>query len=283
MSTRAPPSLRRGAAWMLAAAASFAGMGVFVKTAAADDVSAGQVVFWRSVASGALVPLLAWRSGDSLRPVNTKMHVVRGLVGVGSMLCYFTAIQRLPYLGDAVLVTYLSPLLVAGIARPVLGERPAGAVWGALLLGLAGVGLVVGTSGSFERWGTLAAMSSACLAACAYVTVSVLTRTDSTPSVVFWFAVIGALTMSPTLAAGVPLAAAPDLLAIGVLGTAGQWSLTAAYGSAEASRVSVFAYATPIFAYLFALLSLGEVPPLRSILGVLVVVVAGIIAAKAGR
>ena len=273
--------LQRGAAWMLIAAAAFAGMGVYVKAASAE-VGPGQVVFFRSFASAAIVPWLALRGGESLRPVNVRMHLVRGTIGVASMFCYFTAIKRMRFLGDAVLITYLSPLLVAAIARTALGERPAPRVWGALLLGFAGVGLVVGPSGDFELGGTLAALASACFAAVAYVSISVLSRTDSTSAVVFWFAVIGLVLMAPTLSAGLPVGVVSELLVIGALGTLGQWGLTRAYSSAPASQVSLFAYATPVCAYLFGALALGEVPPLSTVVGVLVVVAAGSWAARSG-
>lgn len=268
---------------MLTAALGFAAMGTLVKTVT-TEVPPVEIVFWRSVVSGLLVVPLAWSRSETLRPVNVAGHAVRGVVGAVSMFCYFTAISRLPYLGDAVLITYLSPLLVAALARRVLGERPPPGVWGALLVGLLGVGLVVGPHGALEPIGTLAASCSAVLAAVAYVSVSVLTRTDSTSAVLFWFSVTAATLTAPALLDGPTIPSPPRmvaLLAVGVLATGAQWSMTRAYGAAEASSVSVFSYATPVLAYAFGLALLGEWPPLTSLAGAAVVVLAGLLAARA--
>src|SRR5262245_58132214 len=105
---------------MLAASAGFALMGTVVK-AVPDSIAVWELVFFRSLASAVLLlPLVAARPTD-FRPHNPVMHAVRGIVGIGSMGCYFTAIDRLP-LGDAVLLTYLSPIIVATVSRRALGE-----------------------------------------------------------------------------------------------------------------------------------------------------------------
>jgi drug/metabolite transporter (DMT)-like permease len=266
---------------MLLASACMAALGVLVKVTA-PVVGSFQVAFWRGVVSLLLVPVLVRFTGESLRPVNLRMHVARGSFGLVSMLLYFTAIDRLAYVGDAVVITFLSPMLVAGIARPILGETPRPLVWAALLLGFAGVALVVGPSGSFETWGVVAAGLSAVFAASAYVAVSMLTRTDSTASVVFWFSLWCVVWTSPSLMVGGASEVPLQLVGVGVLGTTAQWALTRAYASAPASQVAVFAYATPVFAYLLAAAQLAEVPPLQTVAGVLVVVAAGVLSTWAG-
>ncbi len=270
-------SVRTGAVWMLTASVCFAGLGVLVKLTA-PVVGAPQVAFWRGLMSMLLVPFIARATGGTLAIHNVRAHLARGVFGLIAMLLYFTAIERLPFLGDAVVITFLSPMLVAGIARPILGERASARVWAALLLGFVGVALVVGPTGSWETVGLLAAGGSAVFAACAYVAVSVVTRTDTTASVVFWFSVWCVVWTAPSLLHGGATEVPLRLIGVGVLGTAGQWSLTQAYGSAPASRVAVFAYATPVFAYLLGAFQLGEIPPPRTAVGALVVVLAGALA-----
>jgi len=259
---------------MLASAICFAGLGVLVKLTA-PVVGAPQVAFWRGLMTMMLVPFLARATGGTLTMHNRWAHLARGVFGLAAMLLYFLAIDRMPFLGDAVVITFLSPMLVAGFARPMLGERPSPWVYGALLLGFLGVALVVGPTGGWEPVGVAAAGASAVFAAAAYVAVSVATRTDSTASIVFWFSVWCVVWTAPSLLYGGAGEVPWKLLGIGVLGTAGQWSLTNAYGSAPASRVAVFAYATPVFAYLLAAVQLGETPPVRTLLGAAIVVVAG--------
>jgi drug/metabolite transporter (DMT)-like permease len=234
-------------------------------------------VFWRSLASAVLLlPIVLSRPAE-FRPREPGMHFVRGAIGVGSMACYFTAIHRLP-LGDAVLLTYLSPVLVALVSRRALGETPPRAVWAALVLGIAGVALVVGPRGELDPIGVLAALASAALSAAAMVSLRVLTRTDSSVSIVFWFGVVGAALASVSLLDGVgpmPAGAWMLLAALALFGTLAQWLLTQAYASADAARVSIYGYATPVFAYVCGLLALREVPPLTSLAGTVLVALAG--------
>jgi drug/metabolite transporter (DMT)-like permease len=267
---------------MLLASAGFASMGLVVKVLAAD-VPPAEMVAWRSAISGVLVLLIALRTRANLRPVNVRMHLVRGLVGVGSMICYFTAIARLP-LGDAVLVTYASPLAVALLSPWTVGERPSARTWGALVAGLAGVALVAAPSGAHDQFGVGCAVAAAFFASCAYLSVRVLTRTDGTLAIVFWFSVLATLFASVSFADGVhPIgpSEAVDLLVVGALGVVAQSALTRAYAVAEAAQVSVFAYATPVFAYALSLLVLGEIPSVTSVVGALIVIVAGGVVARA--
>ena len=274
------PSLARGVGFMLGASLGFAVMGVLVKSVA-PVVPPGEIVFWRSAVMAVAVLGVVWRSGVSVRPSNLPMLAVRGLVGIASMAFYFHALARLP-LGDAVLLTYLSPLIVAGLAPFTVGERATPRVWLALCIGLVGVGFVVGPAWRADPLGVAFALLGAWCAAGAYLSVKVLTRTDGPISIVWWFSIVGTLASSVSLVDGVtPFGGGTGLvlLVIGVLGALAQGCLTEAYASAPAAQVSVYAYATPVFAYVFGLV-MGEVPRWSSLAGAALVVLAGVTAAR---
>lgn len=280
--TDAPDRPLLGAAYMLGASVAFAALGAVVKVAA-THVPSVEIVFWRSLFSAAFVAVGAAAAGASLRPTNLRMHGVRAAVGVASMACYFEAIARLP-LGDAVLITYLSPLLVA-LASPLLGERPPPRIWGALAVGLVGVALVAGPAGADDPVGLGCAFAAAFFAAGAYLSVRQLTRTDPPTGVVFWFGVFGAALMSPALAwgGGVHLGvegALVEMLAIGLLGAVAQTLMTRAYSVAAAARVSVVQYSTPVFAYALGLWVLGDPPSTWGIAGAALVALAGALSTR---
>ncbi|MEZ5397973.1 MAG: DMT family transporter [Bryobacterales bacterium] len=284
MSPPAPSDVRRGAAFMLGAAAGFAGLGLLVKLVS-GRLPPGEIVLWRTLATGAYVWAFAALTGTrpSLRPVRFRMHLVRAVTGIAAMTLYFNALARLG-LGDAVLLTYLSPLLVAALSPLVVGERPTPRIWGALALGLVGVALVVGPAWHADAVGVLCGLSSACFSATAYLSVRVLNRTETPIAVVWWFSVLGAGLSSVSAADGLApldLGVGLVILGIGAFGAVAQWCLTMAYRQAPAASVSVYAYATPVFAYLAGLLVLGEVPAVSSALGAGVVALAGVIVATA--
>ncbi|MCB9697577.1 MAG: DMT family transporter [Alphaproteobacteria bacterium] len=267
---------------MIAASLMFACMGLVVRRVSAQGVPTGEVLAWRTTVTTVVVAAVALIGGSSLRPVNVRMHLVRAVVGMVAMGCYFFTIGRLP-LGDAVLLTYLSPVLVAALAPWTTGERVTRRVWAALVLGLAGVALVAGPHGASDPLGIASGLASAFFAALAYLSIRVLTRTDTNTTIVFWFSALGALMSAPAWLDGVVV---PDvgllfeLVGIGVIGAIAQRLLTRAYALGEAAEVAVYSYATPVFAYVLGLLVLGEVPAAPSVVGTLLVVGAGALAAR---
>lgn len=272
-----------GAAYMLGASAAFALLGVVVKVASAS-VPTGEIVLWRSLLSACFVGVAIVGRGRSVRPANLRMHVVRAVVGITSMALYFEAIARLP-LGDAVLITYLSPLLV-GVASPLVGERPPPRIWAALALGLVGVAFVVGPAASDDLIGLTCAVVAAFCAAGAYLSVRTLTRTDPSDVIVFWFGVIGTFLASPSLLRGTAVDSPRTvgmMLAVGLLGAVAQTLMTQAYAVANAAQVSVVQYATPVFAYGLGLALLHEYPTAAGVVGAACVTLAGVVAARPAR
>jgi drug/metabolite transporter (DMT)-like permease len=261
---------------MLWASFGFAWMGLLVKEVSVT-VPTPQVVAWRTLLTAVVVGALAWSRGTSLRPTNVGMQVVRALVGLASMSCYFFSLSRLP-LGDAVLLTYLSPILVAVLSQWSTGEAVSRRVWGGSVLGLLGVALVVRPTGSTDWLGVGAALAASVFAAFAYLSVRVLTRTDAPEVIVFWFSAVGGAVAAVSFAAGPVVPGATvgvELVVMGVLGAVAQHFMTRAYARGAAATVSVFSYATPVFAYALGLLFRQEVPPLTSVLGAACVVGAG--------
>jgi drug/metabolite transporter (DMT)-like permease len=273
---------RRGAVDMLWASFGFAWMGLLIKQVS-TVVPTGEVVAWRTLITALVVGGVAAARGTSLRPGNLRMQLVRALTGLASMSCYFFSLGRLP-LGDAVLVTYLSPIQVALLSRWSTGEAVPPRVWGASLLGLLGVALVAGPSGRAADWvGLGAALLASVFATMAYLSVRVLSRTDRPEVVVFWFSAVGAVLSSASFLDGVALPdgwVAAELVAMGTLGAVAQHFMTRAYARGNAATVSVYSYATPVFAYGLGALFRGEVPPVTTLVGAGLVVAAGAFAAR---
>lgn len=281
-----------GPALMLVASLSFALMGLCVKYvstppgAAFEAIPVGEIVLWRSAIATAIALAVGWPERARLGGVARGMLVTRSLVGLASMYAYFFAVSRLK-LGDAVLLTYLSPLIVASMAPFVLGEKAPWTVWLALGLGFCGVAVVEDPTGDVAGAGVVAGLASAFLAASAYVSVKVLARTDSTSAIVLWFSAIATLISGvQVLVQGVwvtpALPAVAALLGVGVFAAAAQLLMTKAYAVAPAARVSVFGYATPVIAYSLGQLLLGEPIGWRGALGCALLVAAGALATWLG-
>jgi len=188
--------------------------------------------------------LLRGRLGD-LRPRRWPMHLLRGMLSVLVLGGFIYAVRVLS-LANAYAVFLSAPLIVAALSVPLLRERIDWRNWLAILVGLGGVLTMLRPSASgLSTLGTLAALVGAFAYALSAITVRVLTRSDTTVSVVFW--TVGLMTVFATTIAApgwVPIEHAhwKWLLGLGVLAAAGQYLLTEAFRSAPPSVVTPFEY-----------------------------------------
>ncbi|HEY6823260.1 MAG TPA: DMT family transporter, partial [Steroidobacteraceae bacterium] len=153
---------------------------------------------------------------------------------------------RVGSLANAYSVFLSAPLIVAALSVPLLGERVDGRNWLAILAGLAGVLIMLRPSASgLSSLGALAALVGATAYALSAIAVRVLTRSDTTVSVVFW--TVGLMTVFASAIAApawVPIEHEhwKWLAGLGVLAAVAQYLLIEAFRSAPPSVVTPFEY-----------------------------------------
>lgn len=188
--------------------------------------------------------VLAGRLRD-LVPQRWPMHLLRGVLTVVVLGGFIYAVRALS-LANAYSVFLSAPLLVAALSVPLLRERLEWRNWVAILVGLAGVLTMLRPSAAgLASLGALAAFVGALAYALSAIAVRVLTRTDTTVSVVFW--TIGLMTVfAAAIAAPGWVPIQPPhwkwLIALGLVAATGQYLLTEAFRSAPPSVVSPFEY-----------------------------------------
>ncbi len=275
--------------WMLVAAALFALMSVLVKHAS-STFSPAELVFYRS-AFGlvAIWVVIAARHRRLLAPLATphlKAHFWRGLSGFAALVLFFYALSRLP-LATAVTLNYTAPLFLAALSAWWLRERHRRGIIGAVLLGFAGIVLLLRPQVQGQDWlPALAGLVSGMLAAVAYVNVKQLGRLgESEWRVVFYFtliATVGGATWMAVAGFHTPQAGDwPWLIGIGVTATVAQLALTRAYHRGRTLLVGSLAYTTVGFSALYGVLLFGETLPLLAWIGMAVVAAAGVWAVRA--
>ena len=271
----------RGILAMLLAVALFSVMDAQLKLLAAHYPPL-QVSFLRGAASlpFVLLPVLLRGRLARLRPVNLRLHLLRGALSV-VMLASFVFAVRESSLATTYSIFMCAPLVVAALSVPLLGERVARAQWGAIGVGLAGVLLMIAPRGD-GRWvsvGAVAAVVAVATYSLSVVTLRLLARTDTTESMVFWFTVLLAAGAGLLAIPGwVPLAMPhwPLFVGIGVTGAIAQHFITEAFRHAPAAVVAPFEYTALLWGVVLDLVVWGVLPGGVTLAGGAIVIGAGL-------
>ena len=281
------------APWLIVVASFlFATMGVCVKLASAEYAS-GEIVFYRGV-TGALMmlALTRWRGG-TLRTSVAAMHFWRCLSGVTALSLWFYSIGNLP-LATAMTLNYMSSvwmaLFLVGGAVALGSARVDGRLIATVLLGFAGVALILRpTIEQQQLWYGLMGLLSGIIAATAYLQVTALGRIGEPEyRIVFYFSIggicAGALSLPWTggLHAHSGKGAAL-LIAVGVLATTGQFMMTRAYSTGRTLVNASLQYLGIAFSFAYGVLLFGEAVTPMALLGMALIVGAGLSATLLNR
>lgn len=280
-----PDHVLKGALLVVLASAMFAVMGAAIKTIS-RDLPVEMIVFFRNLFG--LVMLAPWliRAGMvGLATQRLPLHATRTLSGLAAMYCFFYALGHLQ-LGEAVLLNFSAPLFVPVIAWLWLRESVTGSLVWALLVGLAGIALILKpTAGLVDPVALIGLVSGLC-AAVATVTVRGLARTEPPERIVFYFSAMGtAVAALPMLRAWIE----PDalqwltLVLIGTFATGGQVLLTRGISLVPAATLGPFTYASVVFAAVIGWLVWGEVLDASTLLGGLLVCAGGVLVLRGQR
>jgi drug/metabolite transporter (DMT)-like permease len=220
-----------------------------------------------------------WTKTLLLRTHSLWRQCVRAGCLVVATLCAFSALRFLP-LTEFTSITFSSPLIVALIAGPLLGEWLGFKRVIAVLIGFAGV-LVVTRPGSH---GVHPAVLLAGVTACANAFYSVATRLvaghDSPETTLFYTGLVGSLLMVPIVPFvwTTPTSAPVWLAMVGLaaFGALGHWLLILAHKRAPASIVAPFFYVQLLWATLLGWLVFGEVPDRWALVGGAIVMGSGL-------
>lgn len=193
-----------------------------------------------------VVVFVAWRGeGRTLFKVRWPLHLLRGVIGILMLSLFTYGLRDLP-LAEAYTLFFIAPLLITALSVPVLKEKVRPVHWVAIGVGMLGVVVALRPSAdAFFTWGALAVLAAAACYAVSAIAGRLLSRTDSSSSLVFW--------STGMMAVGAGVLALPGwvpvrdehlglLLALAVTGFLGQVAITEAFRHGQASAVAPFEY-----------------------------------------
>jgi drug/metabolite transporter (DMT)-like permease len=240
----------------------------------------GQVICLRQAAAFVfLVPYaLATGGRGALRAVNYRGQMLRALIFVTGVVLVLLSLHRLP-LAFVTVALFSSPLFVALLSAPILRERVGMHQWIAIAAGFVGIYLVVQPPGGAFAWIVLLPVLCAAVNATRDVVTRLLSRTESSLSMLFWSGVLTLLAGLTTLPFGwhaVGLDGALWYLAAGLTNAGAHFLVIEAFRLGNAAVVAPFRYSGLLWAMLLGFVVWGDVPTPTMLSGAAIVVAAGI-------
>jgi len=214
-----------------------------------------------------------------LKTARPALQIGRSALMLGSTVFNFMAFQFLQ-LDEALAILFSTPFLVAILAGPLLGEYVGWRRWTAIMAGFAGVLVVVRPGLGGMQWAALLSLGSAFCYAGYNITTTMLSRTDSSATTLFYANMLGVVVMVPIL----PFVwtAPPSwievalMVALGGFGAGGHFLLILAHRLAPASVLSPFIYTQIIWATSLGYLVFANVPNYWTIAGAGIVIASGL-------
>ncbi|CAI6146391.1 MAG: Pseudopaline exporter CntI [uncultured Sulfurimonas sp.] len=289
-------NLNAGVKYMLIASFTFAIMGAFAKLAS-PTIPSLEVVFFRNLAGVIIVGTAILK--EPMKHIGGKPYLLffRGFIGFIALLAFFYNIAHIS-LGDAMTYSKTSPIFTAVFAYLFLHEKLSFKGWLAIFVGFIGILFITQPSDlGFSKYDLLGIFSGVG-AALAYTSVRELKSYYDTRAIVLSFMMTG--TLGPLVLFIVsPYVETNDLdfifsefimpegiiwlylLLMGVFATISQLLMTKAYGEAKAGIVGAVSYSNIFFSIIVGVLLGDMLPSLSTTFGIVLIILAGIMVAKA--
>ena len=249
----------------------------------AGDYNTLMVVMVRYWIFAAFVVGLALRRPEggraAVRSRRLGAHVARALLLVVEV-CIIVWGYTLIGLINSHAVFAVCPLLVVALSGPLLGERISALRWAAVGMGCVGVLVILQPGAQVFSWAALLPLASAVLFALYSVLTRLTTRDEPSFPAFFWPPVIGAVIMTVV---GLPhwqAVSGRDWVFLGIYGLLSVLSnflMQRTYETVEANVVQPFAYLQIVFVTMIGLTFFNEVLHLHVVIGVVIVVAAGLV------
>lgn len=243
--------LLRGALLVLLSEALLVSSGLIIRMVS-DELTIPVILFMRNLMGLLLLAPMLARSLDLLATDHLQLHLLRALLGLGSMACLYYSWSSLP-LGQAALLKQTAPFFIPLLAWWWLGEGVSRRVRLALLVGFAGVALILKPQQGGMHVALLIGLAGAALGAGAKVTVRRMHLTEPPRRIVFYFSLFGTLLAALPAALHWVTPSARDgfwLLALGATSTLAQLLFTRAYALVPAAQLGPFTYTSVVLAAL---------------------------------
>ena len=272
----------KGFIFILLASATFPIMGTIVKYLTLE-LHPFQLAFFRCFFGLIiLIPIILKNEPSKILNTNRlKLHIIRGLFGVGAIMAGFTALSMLP-LATAVTLGYTRILFLVPLAILFVGEKPAFLRVILIIIGFLGVILIINPNNDsgITYYAAIIALIGAFFVSCVKLTVKSLTSSESTLTIQLYYGIISSISLLIPCIIFWGSISISNLLLIflaAICGTIAQMLTIWGLRNSTTTVVMPADYSRLIFAGIYGFFIFNEIPYLNEIIGSIVIIVATMI------
>ena len=213
-----------------------------------------------------------------LKTEQPVIQIIRPGFLVLSISGLFLGLTYLP-MAEATAIGFTGPLFIVALSVPMLGERVGWHRWLAVVVGLAGVLVIVRPDGTVWHWSAATTL----LGAICFAIFQILTRRlagqekyqttliYTSLAGTFWVSLLAPFFWTPPSADHALM-----FLIIGAMGAAAHLCIIKAFAHAQASLLAPFNYSKLVWVIILGYLVFGDVPGLDTIVGSAIIVSSGL-------
>lgn len=266
--------------YMTSAVALLSLMDGLAKWLVGHNVAVIQILALRSLIIISLMLLVFFIRGrvQDLKPLNSRRHLYRGLIGFISPLSFFWGLKFIP-LTDAVTIFFSSIFTITLLSMVFLREKVGVHRWSCVIVGFVGVLIVATPEGGGQTLGYVLVLLGSITYSVLFVSGRYLSATESVPSLVFSFnTVVGVLSLAllPWFWQSLPLEYIGKICLLALLAASGHYLITLAFSSSEASFIAPFEYTALIWAVSLDWLIWDTTPSTNTAAGAVIIIGSGI-------
>lgn len=269
-----------GVFFIILSAIGFSTLQMLVKLL--PDVSLASKLFFRNIIITIITGIVIKFRGleFNVNKEDRKLLFLRIITGTISLAFSFYTLKFIT-LADSTILQKLSSVIMLIISHYFFNEKFTKYHLVGLVTAFLGVVFIIKPVSSSMNIGYILAIFSAILTAISYSSIRAIGRRGNLDPmlIVFYFSLLSCMMFFPFMIVSIPSITPRHLyilLAIGLFGSIGQYGITFAYKFASSKEVGVFEYSQVIFSSLLGIVFLNEIPDIYSVIGYILIVLAGI-------
>ena len=269
-----------GIAFMLAAVLLFPFLDAIAKHLGNQAIPVIEIVWARQfIGMLFLAPLLVMREGvQALRPRDRAVNFTRSILILAATAMFFGSL-RYQGIAETLAIYFVQPLVLTALAPFVLGEHVGIRRWIAVVVGFAGVLIIIRPGFQVLNFGVLLAFGSGVCSGLSLLLTRKVAGSSSALATTFYNCLYGAILVSIAVTFVWKM---PDqnqmmlFVLLALIGTTGNYLTVLACEYAEVSLLAPFGYAEMINAVILGWYIFGDFPDFWTFVGVGILVVCAI-------